>query len=453
MVKSFTFFQNFLVTSFVFCFVFVGVYVPQPLNNVPQAEAQLIVNDPISTALSAISNIYTIASNFLQNLLYEKEYILDGIMFALAMDLASQITVNIVKWVNTGLDNSPMFIQDLKAHSLSIADEEFENYDQELGWPLSFVCSPFQVDVRRALSESYNQRREGLPQAGSCTLDGSLANIENFISRDFSDGGWEAWYRIVNKPEIYTPYGSYLEAENQLNVRTTAAQERDTRESNWGKGYMAKKDCEVISSTGERRCKVVTPGDTIAQSLNFHLTTGTRGLLEADEINEVIGALIGQLAERVITGDGGLLGVSSASDGGSSYLDDIAGEGFNLYNLRSSVSESLATAERYRREALLYAGLLTEFAASTTNSQSRRGQALAEANNIVQNLIPFLDQIIVALTDLLNIIDTAPSNPDSDFIRSVTQRYSTLRPTLPSSSQVDGSILQWRTMINPDLGG
>jgi len=457
MIKSLTLLQNFLVSIFVFGFVFVAVYVPQPLNKVETAEAgfALEITQWINSTLLTIANRYTAASNYLQNLLVEKETILDGIMFALAKKIVSQITASIVSWINSGFSGSPVYIQDLKETLLSAADQEFGKYLEELGGPLSFICRPFQLDVLIAITVAFDRRQNGEPQEGVCTLTGALANIENFISNDFSDGGWDAWFQIVNQPGTYTPYGSFLTAEVQGNLRVAESLERESTQLNWGKGFMSKKECSD-PSLGPPHCTVVTPGDTIAQSLNFHLTGGTRSLIEADEINEIIGALLGQLARTVITGAGGLLGVSaegSGSGGTGTYLGGLEGEGFNLDNLRNSVNASLATVQRYRSEALLYSGLLAQFASSTTNDPGRRDQALREAQNIVQNLIPALDGLITELTALISSINGAPSNPDTKFIRTITERYTTLRSQLPSASQVDASILQWRTMINPSPGG
>ncbi|HMO77621.1 MAG TPA: hypothetical protein PKA42_00495 [Candidatus Paceibacterota bacterium] len=451
MIKSITFIQNILVSVFVFGFVFVSVYVPQPLNKVETAEAQWAVADFLVGLLQGIGNLYSAASNALQNLLVEKEIILDGIMFALAKAIVSQITASIVSWINSGFSGSPVYIQDLKTALLDAADQEFGYYLEELGGPLSFICSPFKLDVLIGITVAFDRRQNGEPRAGTCTLTGALANIENFISGDFEAGGWDAWFQIVNQPEIYTPYGSFLTAEIQGRLRVDKALERESTQLNWGKGFMSKKECSD-PSLGPPFCQVVTPGDTIAQSLNFHLTAGTRSLIEADEINEIIGALLGQLAQTVITGAGGLLGVSaegSGSGGTGTFLGDLAGEGFNLDSLRNSVSDSLAIAQRYRSEALLYSGLLAEFASTTTNDPTRRSQALRESQDIVQNLIPALDRVITELTALLSSIESAPSSPDTNFIRTLTERYSTLRSRLPSTSQVDASILQWRGMINP----
>jgi hypothetical protein len=456
MTKTLPFIQNFLVSFFVLSFVFVSVYVPQPLNKMETAEAAfaLEITQWINSTLLAIANVYTAATNALQNLLVEKELVLDGILFALAKAIVSQITASIVRWINNGFEGGPAYIQDLKAALLDVTDQEFGRYLEELGGPLSFLCSPFSLDIQIALTISYDQRREGIP--GTCSLTGALENIENFIDGDFSDGGWEAWFRIVNQPEIYTPYGSFLAAEAELSLRTTDALQRENSQLNWGKGFMSKKVCEgTVGQTGpEQNCKVVTPGDTIAQSLNFHLTGGTRSLIEADEINEIIGALLGQLAQTVITGAGGLLGVSEEGDDGGSYLDDLEGEGFNLDNLRNSINTSLTTAQRYRSEALLYSGLLAEYASSTAISNpTRSSQALRESQNIVQNLIPALDEIITELTALLSTIDSAPSNPDTNFIRSISERYATLRSRLPSDTQVDASIMRWRGILSQPPGG
>jgi len=294
MTKFLTFIQNSLVAGFVFCFVFVCVYVPQPLNKIPSAEAQ--------------------AGDVGIGALVFKEYVLDLIAYALVKVMIVAITTSIVNWINSGFEGSPAFIQDLKATLLSVADEEFDYFLEELDGPLSFLCTPFKLDINIALNLSYENRRNGYPQGGRCDLSGSLANIENFISGDFNDGGWDAWFKIINQPEIYTPYGSYLEAEAQANLRISDAQQRQSTELNWGKGFLSRKECSE-PSVGRPVCKIITPGDTIVQSLNFHLSVGTQTLVAADEIDEIILALIAYLAQTVITGAGGLLGFNSEDEG------------------------------------------------------------------------------------------------------------------------------------------
>jgi len=80
----------------------------------------------------------------------------------------------------------------------------------------------------------------------------------------------------------------------------------------------------TVSLGQAERCvgqRIKTPGSVIASQLNETLPKGMEGLVTADEIDEVIGALFQQLVNQVI-GQGGLIGVSSPSSGGGRpFLD------------------------------------------------------------------------------------------------------------------------------------
>src|SRR3989344_1557050 len=53
------------------------------------------------------------------------------------------------------------------------------------GTGLAFLCSPFQMQIRIAVAQSYARRG-----AASCTLTGVIKNINSFMNGNFSQGGW-----------------------------------------------------------------------------------------------------------------------------------------------------------------------------------------------------------------------------------------------------------------------
>jgi hypothetical protein len=72
-------------------------------------------------------------------------------------------------------------------------------------------------------------------------------------------------------------------------------------------------------------CPIMTPGSTIAESLNLHLGSALRQTELADEINEIINALFSQLVTQVLTKGLGAVSGSGPSDS-TSYINQIQNE-------------------------------------------------------------------------------------------------------------------------------
>ena len=251
------------------------------------------------------------AGNFL------KENVLDGIGWAIAKQMVSSMTQSLVNWINSGFQGSPAFITDFNGFLLDALDSVAGEYIKSLGGIGEFICSPFKLDVQAALSINYAQARSGMPSGPTaCTVTGIKDNIENFMQGTMS--GWDQWLKVTSNPQN-TPYGAYLEAQSKLNIRLINEAGQQKEIANWGDGFLSKKICEGINgaSSGSGKCTITTPGKVISEALTFQLSTGPRTLIEADEINEIIGALINQLTLQAMQGISGLLGLS----GGTGYTD------------------------------------------------------------------------------------------------------------------------------------
>ncbi len=244
-----------------------------------------------------------------------KEIQLDAIFNALAKTVLQNMTQEIVAWINSGFQGRPAFVTDLGQFLLDSADQtagQFIYNDPDL----NFLCSPFQLDVKIALSASYQEST--YDSFASCTLSEVTDNIEGFLSGSFVEGGWESWFVITQEP-INTPTGAFLAAEAEMYARIVDSQGNTLRELDWGDGFLSFKVCsETASESGTvQNCDVTTPGRVIADQINKALGAGQDQLIAADEINEIIGALFAQLAQQAITGMYGLLGLS----GDTGYTD------------------------------------------------------------------------------------------------------------------------------------
>jgi hypothetical protein len=263
-----------------------------------------------------------------------RETVLDGIAWGIAKQVVSSMIRSLINWVNSGFQGSPAFLQDLKQHLLGILDRTAGNFIQGLGGIGEFICSPFRLDVQAALSVNYARARSNTPSgptAGLCTLSGIRSNIENFLSGTVEN--MDQWFQVTSNPQN-TPYGAYLEAEARLNVALRNAAGQEVEILRFNSGFLSRRVCEGANgqpSQEGQNCRIVTPGQVIADQLNRALGAPQDALIEADEINELIGALLNQLVMKAMQGMNGLLGLGGNSGytdpnltpGGGSFLDDM----------------------------------------------------------------------------------------------------------------------------------
>lgn len=334
-------------------FAFSAVYVPQPWNEIPEVEAgggdfgrevtQLINKIElkaiaVADKATAVATTYSSTADAWQWL---KENALDGIAWTLAKKVVSGVVSSIVNWINSGFQGSPAFITDLPGFLLGIADEVAGEYIESLGGIGSFVCSPFRLDVQVSLAVLYDQGRTGEKPAPTCTLSGIIDNIDGFIGglTDLSQGGWNDWFDVTARPDMYTPYGAVLTAQAGLRASLVNARGKELTIANWGDGFLSGEICDIVEGEGTPRedCFISKPGKVVQEALTFSLSTGERSLIAADEFNEIIGALLGQVAKTVITGAAGILGLSS----GTGYTDNSYGSSFTA----SLANEALGTLD------------------------------------------------------------------------------------------------------------
>ncbi len=440
--------QRLVVSLFALCFMFVATYVPQPWNDIQKAEAapaqestqwlnqiKLAAIYIVNKAIDYSSSLTATATTYLQ----AKESLLDGLAWALAKRMVSQMTVSIVNWINSGFKGSPNFVTDLKGFMLGVADIAMGDFMLELGGPFSFICSPFKLDIRLALAISYQQARNGYP---ACTLTGALANLKNFASGDFVSGGWDAWFSVTSNPSQYTPYGSILTAQGAANIRLSQSQNRENKYLNYGNGFLSTKDCKTVS--GAEQCTVVTPGKVVQDALTFQLSTGPRSLIAADEINEILGALFAQLAQQAITGTKGLLGMSGNTGytnpgySGGSYLGSMYTENgnpdANLAGFINGVNATLATENRYLEAANTYGPLLSDYVIYGADPEKQLG-----ANAELKLMPDLIAAIETNLTKLESILYRYQNNPAS--IENLSREY--YQTIFHADQEVQTAINDW----------
>jgi hypothetical protein len=243
----------------------------------------------------------------------------------------NQITNSVVNWINSGFgadggpgSGGPAFVTNPERFFTQLADRTAGEFIK--GSSLSFLCSPFQLQIRIAIAKSYAQRN-----AYSCTLTSVTRNIRNFMDGNFRSGGWPAMLSFTTMP-TNNPYGAFLYADASITYSVQTAQGEQRRQLSLGNGFLdfkQKQRCrdtrvkqKASASTWVREyespgggsayevCDLVTttPGHVIAGALGATESSTLDQLSLAKSFDEIIGALISQLLTRTL--QGGLLNLS-----------------------------------------------------------------------------------------------------------------------------------------------
>lgn len=299
-----------------------------PVATPRTAHAQFVVIDPAHIAVNTSQLV--------------KDTGLDGIAWVIAKTAISSMTRSLVNWINSGFEGSPAFVTDLRENLLTLSDAVAIGFIDELTTEAVeglVLNSPYQDEIATAIRTGYYLSTGGsFYVQNPFTLNQYSSNPAAFISGDFSQGGLSAWHAAWTNPQN-NPYGAYQLAARELDRKLAMAGGQRLTELDWGDGFLSYRGgCPsptvlpsalaesgaVVSLNQADRCvgqRVKTPGSVIAAQLNETLPKGMEGLITADEIDEVIGALFQQLVNQVV-GQTGLIGVSApASGGGRPFLD------------------------------------------------------------------------------------------------------------------------------------
>jgi hypothetical protein len=291
------------------------------------------VNETNTDLLGNIASI-----NAFEGTLVQKEYFWDCVLRIAAKSVINSIVASVIDWINNDFRGGPSFITDFDSFLLDVADQIAGEFIE--GTAAGFLCDPFNLDVRIALTIDYYLPRT--ERDISCRLTDVLENYNSFVAGNFSDGGWSEWFEVAVKPQN-NRYGAYLKSSGELARLASARTSEEVGQLDRNRGFLCQEDPE----TGN----CVTPGDYIANTLDRHIHTELNELEMADEINEMLAALMGFLMRQIFEGEnGGVLGLSGIDSQGSSSLDRLRNANQNIgllqkQNLLNRIDAAIASAQ------------------------------------------------------------------------------------------------------------
>ena len=369
----------------------------------------------------------------------------------------NQITNSVVNWINSGFgadggpgSGGPAFVTNPERFFTQLADRTAGEFIK--GSSLSFLCSPFQLQIRIAIAKSYAQRN-----AYSCTLTSVTRNIRNFMDGNFRSGGWPAMLSFTTMP-TNNPYGAFMYADASLTYSVQTAQGEQRRQLSLSGDFFAfkqKKNCKVtrtaqdasasvsVKDVGDEAglayevCDLVTatPGRVIAEALGATESSTLDQLSLAKSFDEIIGALISQLLTRTL--QGGLLNLSghdgyesnfysseelAAQRSAQDFLSQLQNDNSVAQTLGSIKQGSIQDIQNTQRQVneLGNCWLNAPAGPQTTASALAASSTIASLNTKVDfynNQILEINEIITTLVTLQSRTLSAGSMSDLDAIK------------------------------------
>ena len=245
------------------------------------------------------------------------EWVFNILIETLKKQILDMIVNQIVDWISGG--GRPKFVTDWGGLLDNAVNVAVGRTIEEIG--AGFLCEPFNLQVRLSLLPV-----QTFGEQITCTLDEVVANIQNFYD-DFRNGGWLAYSATV-QPQNNIYGALYLSWDRELaNIaRDVEAAENEAISSG---GFLSQKECEEeygpwpaggappdldgdgAEGDDPNRCTIITPGDAVGALASKAIAADIEYLIEADDLEAYISAIVNALINRVITEGVGLLGAGS----------------------------------------------------------------------------------------------------------------------------------------------
>ena len=290
------------------------------------------------------NNVSNAANAISAKALEIKEYGLDGFAWMAANVLIDTFTDQLVDWINSGFEGSPMFLEN--------PEQFFGEFGNQYSgaiidkFNLYWLCDPygdlnFDLDLflpgtsesrYKCTFEDVMEAFQDIPDL-NIDIDINQENIVREYGSDFRNGGWGMWLFTSNPKN--NKAGAFGMAYNDAMKEAHRGQEQEKFGAQLGRGFLGIRQCvkygeptavkgydpfgdvgssgyDVAVSAGEcTEYKTTTPGAIVQGKLDKTLGGDESRLQVADEIDEIIGALATQFVSWIVTGGSGGEGLSA----------------------------------------------------------------------------------------------------------------------------------------------
>ena len=392
--------------------------------------------------------------------LRDKECVGNRLQYLISQALIASITNSIISWINSGFEGGPGFITNYSQFFGNIADNVALNFIN--GVDLGFACTPFEIPLKQALIQNY-QQQNSFSQRISCSL-GDV--IGPFLQGDFSQGGWQSLFRLSLEPQN-NPLYVYTSALDEQASRTASEQQTQLLETSGG--FLSKGTCDTTGGfnpdagdpntregckAGGGTWRINNPASQVQAVISKVLNLPLDQLVNNDQLGESLNSIYGALIQQAFTSLQGLSGLSSRSSSsafnGQSYLSQLTTETGNASlgdasdALISDIDYAIELEKEYQStlDGFIadYEDVETSFNQLKSCSTSGVGQEALNALNAIDNLLSDYKntraQSDDVLAQLLTVRSKAGSATTVAALNAAGTAYEQIIPLIHTSSQI-----------------
>ncbi len=398
------------------------------------------------------------------------------ILNVLAKAALQQITASVVNWINSGFNGSPSFISNYQQFFTNVADIAAGQFIQGSG--LAFLCSPFKLQIKIAVAQSYANRG-----AQSCSLSKVINNVNGFMNGNFSQGGWPGLLSVTTQP-TNNAYGAYSYAQIGLtNAQNSALSNAKSNISPTGFLNLTQNTCSngtsisASATAGQNSqaaqvscppgctCKVTTPGTIIEGTLQKSLGSSIDQLGLASSLDQIISALTTQLITKALQGGlsnlSGTTGIQNtyqspdqlaAQNQAQSILGTMQAQAVYAQQYGSILQGSIADIQTTQGNVSSLVSCWAGLASSTSLSADQQAQAAANAAS-AQNALNTLESQVGSLNNSITSVNAeiaaitqlqteALSIASSADVQTLTAHYNAAQSIQPFITATDVTTAQ-----------
>lgn len=435
----------------------------------------------VSTEVTAVAGV---ESAFSEGSVFTKEYVLDMIAYLVVDAAIDALMQSIINWANNGFEGSPAFVTNFREHMRNLGDNVAGEFFTQLATS-NTIRSPFFDNMVGTLQRNYLRLTSfrAYIERARYTLGQYSQNDQAFTRGNFSQGGFGAWSQMWSNCHNNV-FCAYAATRAELDTRVYNAQGNRARELSWGDGFL--NSCEPAEASGEDTdsesagddtstteegpsgdgdedtgtgdetgddpaatgegepaslaptvagggpgCRTRTPNSLLNDITKRVLGSGLDRYISADELNEVVSAVVGGLINKVIgeglgnagSGSGARPGIGSGGAGSSAVPILIN----NLRELREKILVFQANWQKIANVATPAAARCPAYPAAQSAAE-RSGPALEKARTGLQKIDDLLEK--------LQALGSATQSSASAF-SDISNEYNTLMSSgaLPGPSE------------------
>lgn len=227
----------------------------------------------------------------------------DAIGFCIVNEIIRYIGDETVKWINSGFEGSPEFIENPEGFFENIANVEGGAFVAGIieGATGQNICEGIRPLVSLNLISSYYNNHIDQTNRARCSLDRIKDTYDRFLNGNWNSGGFQGWFELIRPQNNY--YGANIYLNTALNRQIAKRQIAQNRQLNWGNGYKTFTVCGNKREDGSydpKDCQTTTPSQYVQTQIQARNYAQLNRLTIADEFDEIVTALVNQLIKMAI---------------------------------------------------------------------------------------------------------------------------------------------------------